>query len=58
MIKRSKSEQKAYLDGCMMVARTIKNYLTHDGKRVLKWLLMAVKNTVTESEDNDADNRS
>lgn len=58
MIKRSKSEQKAYFDGCKMVAKTIQNYLSDDGKRVLKWLLVAVKNAVTESEENDVDNRS
>ena len=50
MILRTKSEQKAYLDGYEMCADCIKKYLTDEGKRKLECLLVAVRNAV-ESEE-------
>ena len=47
---RTKSEQKAYLDGYEMCAKSIRQYLSEYGKKKLECLLTAVRNTV-ESED-------
>lgn len=50
MMKRTKGEQKAYLDGYEMCADCIEKYLTDEGKQKLECLLMAVRNAV-EIED-------
>ena len=50
MTVRTKSEQKAYLDGYEMCADCIEQYLTDEGKQKLECLLMAVRNAV-EIED-------
>lgn len=62
MTLRTKSEQKAYLDGYEMCADCIEKYLTDEGKQKLNCLLMAVRNAVEiedtepqESEETDAD---
>lgn len=47
---RTKSEQKAYLDGYEMCAECIEKYLTDEGKQVLECLLTGVRNAV-EIED-------
>lgn len=57
MNKRSKSEQRAYLDGCEMIAMNIEKYLSEKGKHVLYCLLSVVRVAVTESEDNDVNDR-
>lgn len=49
---RTKSEQKAYLDGYEMCAECIENYLSDKGKQKLECLLVAVRNAV-EIEDID-----
>lgn len=46
MTKRTKGEQKAYLDGYEMCANCIKKYLSAEGKQKLECLLMAVRNAV------------
>lgn len=58
MMLRTKSEQKAYLDGYEMCAECIEKYLTDEGKQILECLLTAVRNAVDiediepqESED-------
>lgn len=43
MTLRTKSEQKAYLDGYEMCADGIKKYLTDEGKRKLESLVMSVR---------------
>ena len=53
---RTKSEQKAYLDGYEMCAECIENYLSDEDKIKLKCLLSAVRNAVeiediTENDD-------
>ena len=60
MTLRTKSERKAYLDGCEMCADCVEKYLTDEGKQKLESLLMAVRNAVEieyiepqESEDNN-----
>ena len=50
MILRTKSEQKAYLDGFEMCAECIEKYLSDEGKQKLECFLMAVRNAV-EIED-------
>lgn len=55
MTLRTKSEQKAYLDGYEMCADCIEKYLTDEGKRKLECLLVAVRNAV-EIEDSEVDN--
>ena len=50
MMLRTKSEQKAYLDGYEMCAECIEKYLSDKGKQKLKCLLIAVRNAV-EIED-------
>lgn len=50
MTLRTKGEQKAYLDGYEMCAECIEQYLSNEGKKKLKCLLMAVRNAV-EIED-------
>lgn len=50
MTLRTKSEQKAYLDGYEMCAECIEKYLTDEGKQVLECLLIGVRNAV-EIED-------
>jgi len=47
---RTKSEQKAYLDGYEMCAECVKPYLSDEGKELLECLLTAVRNAV-ESEE-------
>lgn len=46
MMLRTKSEQKAYLDGFEMCAECIEKYLTTEGKQKLECLLTAVRNAV------------
>ena len=46
MTLRTKSEQKAYLDGYEMCAECIEKYLSDDGKKKLEGLLTAVRNAV------------
>lgn len=53
MTRRTKGEQKAYLDGYEMCAECIEKYLTDEGKQKLECLLMAVRNAV-EIEDMKA----
>lgn len=48
--RRTKGEQKAYLDGYEMCAECIENYLTDEGKQKLVCLLSSVRNAV-EIED-------
>lgn len=50
MTLRTKSEQKAYLDGYEMCAECIEKYLSAEGKQKLECLLSAVRNAV-EIED-------
>ena len=50
MILRTKSEQKAYLDGFEMCAKCIEEYLSNEGKRVLETLLIVVR-TAVDNED-------
>jgi len=50
MVLRTKSEQKAYLDGFEMCAECIEKYLSNEGKKKLECLLMSVRNAV-EIED-------
>lgn len=50
MTVRTKSEQKAYLDGYEMCAECIERYLSNEGKKKLESLLMAVRYAV-EIED-------
>lgn len=46
MTLRTKSEQKAYLDGFEMCAECIEKYLSNKGKKVLECLLLSVRNAV------------
>lgn len=46
MTLRTKSEQKAYLDGFEMCAECIEKYLSDKGKKVLECLLVSVRNAV------------
>ena len=62
MMRRTKEEQKAYLDGYEMCAECIEEYLSPEGKQMLDCLLMSVRNAVEiedigsrESEVSDAD---
>ena len=48
--KRTKGEQKAYLDGFERCTECIKQYLSGKGKNILEWHLMAVRHAV-ETED-------
>lgn len=48
MTLRTKSEQKAYLDGFEMCAECIEKYLSDKGKKVLEGLLVSVRNAVGE----------
>ena len=50
MTLRTKSEQKAYLDGFEMCAECIEKYLSNEGKKKLECLLISVRNAV-EIED-------
>lgn len=50
MTLRTKSEQKAYLDGFEMCAECIEEYLSNKGKKMLECLLISVRNAV-EIED-------
>ena len=50
MTLRTKSEQKAYLDGFEMCAECVEKYLSNKGKKVLECLLISVRNAV-EIED-------
>jgi len=50
MTLRTKSEQKAYLDGFEMCAECIEGYLSDKGKKVLESLLISIRNAV-EFED-------
>ena len=50
MMRRTKREQKAYLDGYEMCADCIEKYLSHEGRQKLNCLLMGVRNAV-EIED-------
>lgn len=51
---RTPDEQRGYLDGYEKCAESIEKYLSDEGKKILKCLLMAVRSAV-ESEDADAD---
>lgn len=59
MIKRTKDEQKAYLDGFEMCADCIEKYLTDEGKQKLECLLMSVRNAIaiedTELQESEED---
>ena len=58
MMLRTKSEQKAYLDGYEMCADCIEKYLTDEGKQKLKCLLVAVRNAVEEDiEPQESENK-
>lgn len=46
MTLRTKSEQKAYLDGFEMCAECIEKYLSNKGKKMLECLLISVRNAV------------
>ena len=46
MMLRTKSEQKAYLDGFEMCSKCIKKYLSDEGKKLLECLLISVRNAV------------
>ena len=46
MTRRTKGEQKAYLDGYEMCADYVGKYLTVEGKRKLECMLVAVRNAV------------
>jgi len=50
MTLRTKSEQKAYLDGFEMCAECIEKYLSDKGKKVLESLLVSVRNAVDIEE--------
>jgi hypothetical protein len=54
MTRRTKGEQKAYLDGYEMCADCIEKYLSDEGKQKLNCLLMAVRNAV-EVEDIESE---
>ena len=56
MMLRTKSEQKAYLDGYEMCAECIEKYLTDEGKQILECLLNGVRNAV-EIEDIEPQER-
>lgn len=59
--KRTKGEQKAYLDGYEMCAECIKKYLSDKGKSILECQLMAVRNAVEiedKAEKGDIDGNS
>ena len=53
-MRRTKGEQKAYLDGYEMCADCIEKYLSDEGKQKLNCLLMAVRNAV-EVEDIESE---
>ena len=46
MMRRTKREQKAYLDGYEMCAKCIEKYLSSEGRQKLDCLLMGVRNAV------------
>lgn len=46
MMRRTKGEQKAYLDGYETCADCIEKYLSGEGKQKLNCFLMAVRNAV------------
>ena len=46
MSRRTKGEQRAYLDGYEMCGECIEKYLTEDGKKRLNALIMSVRNAV------------
>lgn len=50
MTLRTKSEQRAYLDGFEMCAESIEKYLSNKGKKVLESLLVSVRNAVDIEE--------
>ena len=50
MTRRTKSEQRAYLDGFEMCAECIEKYLSDKGKKVLESLLVSVRNAVDIEE--------
>lgn len=52
---RTPDEQRAYLDGYEKCAESIEKYLSDEGKKILKCLLMAIR-SVVESEDTDENN--
>ena len=56
MLRRTKGEQKAYLDGYEMCANCIEKYLTNEGKQKLECLLTAVRSAV-EIEDIEPQER-
>lgn len=54
MMRRTKGEQKAYLDGYETCADCIEKYLSDEGKQKLDCFLMAVRNAV-EVEDIESE---
>ena len=59
--KRTKGEQKAYLDGFERCAECIKQHLSDKGKNILECQLMAVRNAVEiedKAEKGDIDGNS
>ena len=56
MTLRTKSEQRAYLDGYEMCAENIEKYLSDKGKKVLESLLVSVRNAVDIEEPKGEQN--
>ena len=50
MTKRTKDQQKAFLDGYETCAECIEQYLSDEGKKVLESLIMGLR-IVVETED-------
>lgn len=55
--KRTKSEQKAYLDGFERCAECVKKYLSDKGKNILECQLMAVRNAVEIEDEAESEDR-
>ena len=55
MTLRTKSEQRAYLDGYEMCAENIEKYLSDKGKKVLESLLVSVRNAVDIEQNHCID---
>lgn len=55
--KRTKAEQKAYLEGFKRCAECVKKYLSVKGKNILYCQLMAVSNAVEDEGDSNEQRR-
>ena len=53
---RTKSEQKAYLDGFEMCADCIEKYLTDKGKQKLECLLLTLRKVVEIEDEVESEN--